>query len=118
MNHPNLPAGCTQDMVDAQCSPLSTNMEECFDCGDFYSATDMFPWEKYRNSQHSIRVYICADCVKQSYSCLWLHNENGHVNLDLKPCGRIQSPTAQGPWCAEHDKESMKLDESEEANGL
>jgi hypothetical protein len=47
--------------------------------------------------------------------CAWLHNENGHVNLDLKPCGRIQYPTAQGPWCAEHDAESMKLEESEEA---
>jgi hypothetical protein len=113
----NLPAGTTQDMIEAQCAPLSRNVEECFDCGELLPASGMFPWEKYRNHQHSLRIYLCADCVKQSYSCQWQHDQNGRVHLDLHKCGRIQSPNAQGPWCAEHEKEAEALDnqESEEA---
>ena len=109
----NLPSGCTQDMVDAQCSPVAKGVEECAECGENHTAADMHAWKRYSWSHRMVMdVYLCKYCVPK---CAWLHNENGHVNLDLKPCGSIQSLAAQGPWCAEHDAESMKLDESEEA---
>jgi hypothetical protein len=70
----------------------------------------MYPWRRHVWGYGNVDVYLCVCCVPR---CGWLHNENGHVNLDLKPCGRIQSPTAQGPWCAEHEKEAEALDNQE-----
>jgi hypothetical protein len=108
----NLPSGTTQGMIEAQCAPIARNMEECFDCGDVCSSSDMYSWPRYGGTFRDVR--LCEHCVPK---CQWLHNDCGHVRLDLKPCGRIQSPNAQGPWCAEHEKEAEALDaaESEEA---
>ena len=107
----NLPNGCTQDMVDAQCSPIAEDIEYCDRCEEPYVAQEMYPWSPYSWIQRRFcDVYLCEYCVPR---CEWRHNPSGTINLDLKPCGRIQSPTAQGPWCAEHERESEALEESE-----
>lgn len=112
----NLPGNTTQDMIDAQCAPIAKNEEECSDCMDLYPTSEMYPWVRYSFYALCMQtVYLCKRCVPK---CQWLHNDCGHVRLDIKPCGRIQSPNAQGPWCAEHEKEAEALDaaESEEGN--
>lgn len=107
----NLPAGCTEEMVDAQCSPIAKGTEPCYECDEYYPAVEMYPWEKYDWQQHNRHnVYLCVHCVPR---CEWRYGKEGSVNIDLHKCGRIQSPTAQGPWCAEHDRESEMLNEEE-----
>jgi hypothetical protein len=102
----NLPSGCTQDMVDAQCSPVARGMAECDNCAEDFPRTELYPWVRYNHIQRGWGdVLLCEHCVPR---CEWrLHH------LDLTKCGRIQSPTAQGPWCAEHDKEYEALDNQE-----
>jgi hypothetical protein len=105
----NLPNGCTQDMVDAQCSPIAKDVEFCADCLDPHKASEMYPWKRnIWDGRGRVDVYLCESCVPR---CAWHLNGIGIVNP--KPCGRIQSPTAQGPWCAEHDRESEALDNQE-----
>lgn len=107
----NLPGNATQDMIDAQCAPIGEGYDACYDCGNDCLITEMHPWQKYDPFHRMVmEVLLCERCVPR---CLWLHDENGHVKLDLKPCGRIQSPNAQGPWCAEHEKEAEALDNQE-----
>jgi hypothetical protein len=107
----NLPPGTTQDMIDAQCAPIAKCDVFCNDCDERKPVAEMYAWRKWNFLSHMMSdVYLCEHCVPK---CLWQHNDQGIVNLDLKPCGRIQSPNAQGPWCAEHDKEAEALDAAE-----
>jgi hypothetical protein len=106
----NLPPGTTQDMIDAQCAPIPLRMESCYDCESLYDASKMYSWDRYNFMSHKREgVYLCEECVPK---CQWTYND-----LERTKCGRIQSPNAQGPWCAEHEKEAESLEaaESEES---
>jgi hypothetical protein len=104
----NLPDRCTQDMVDEQCSPIAKGVDHCAECDDLYVISEMHPWRRNMFDGHGIvDCYLCESCTPK---CQWLHVKH---NLDYTRCGRIQSPTAQGPWCAEHEKEAEALDAAE-----
>lgn len=111
----NLPGNTTQDMIDAQCAPIAKGDVFCNDCDERKPIAEMYAWRKWNFLSHMMSdVYLCIDCVPK---CQWRYNPDGHLNPDLHTCGRIQSPNAQGPWCAEHEKEAEALDaaESEES---
>lgn len=107
----NLPTGTTQDMIDAQCAPIAKGVCECDTCAEDFMRCEMVEWMQYSFIAHAMAdVLLCPHCVPK---CQWIMHDP-----DRNPCGRIQSPNAQGPWCAEHEKEAEALDaaESEEGN--
>lgn len=102
----NLPPVTTQDMIDAQCAPIAACYVFCNDCDERRLAVEMYRWQKWNFIEHRFSdVYLCEHCVPK---CQWVMH-----NPDRKSCGRIQSPNAQGPWCAEHEKEAEALDAAE-----